>query len=540
MIRILFYLVILGLLAWCGAWLFAHDGRVHIEWLGLQADPKMTTVIGFLIVLFVALMLVWRLLRLILSLPAFVGLWSKKRRHAKGQTALARGMIAVGAGDAKAAQRHAAEAEKHLGKQPLPLLLKAQAAQLTGNRDAAEAAFADMLNQHETRVLGLRGLHVEARRRGDLVAAHTHAAEAHRIANLPWAGQAVLEHHTNSSNWEAALKAVDANVAARHLDKATAARQKAVLQTALALETEERDPAGALRLAREALKSEPGLVPAAALAGKLLARQGDLRRASKVLEAAWKMGPHPDLAEAYLRVRHGDSASDRLKRAETLSRLLPNDPEGRLTVAHAALDARDLNKARLVMAPLLADRPTVRACLMMADLEEIDGTGPGKVREWLARAARAPRDPAWIADGVAYDAWAPVSPTTGTLDAFVWRAPIEQLAGPTEGLIAMKGHKAPEVDDRPLFAKPAEEPKLIEAGPPEPAAPAEPEPAPEPAPPPPPAPEPEPAAVAVAVAEAPAPKPAPVIFSRPAPDDPGPQPEEAVEGRGKKSRGFLY
>ena len=59
---------------------------------------------------------------------------------------------------------------------------------------------------------------------------------------------------------------------------------------------------------------------------------------------------------------------------------------------------------------------------------------------------------------------------------------MEQLAGPTEGLIAMKGHQAPQVDDRPLFAKAPEEPKLIEATPPEAPAAAAAVPEPEPAP----------------------------------------------------------
>ena len=33
--------------------------------------------------------------------------------------------------------------------------------------------------------------------------------------------------------------------------------------------------------------------------------------------------------------------------------------------------------------------------------------------------------PAWTADGIVSDHWAPVSPVTGALDAFRWRAPVE-------------------------------------------------------------------------------------------------------------------
>jgi len=51
------------------------------------------------------------------------------------------------------------------------------------------------------------------------------------------------------------------------------------------------------------------------------------------------------------------------------------------------------------------------------------------VREWLARAARARRDRAWVAEGVIADRWAPAAPN-GALDAFVWRTPDERLSEP--------------------------------------------------------------------------------------------------------------
>jgi HemY protein len=176
-------------------------------------------------------------------------------------------------------------------------------------------------------------------------------------------------------------------------------------------------------------------VPAAAISGRLTAQAGDYRRASRMLEAAYAQTPHPDLAAAYLRVRHGDSSEDRLTRARTLARTAPHDPESLLMVGRAALEARELSAARAAIAPLIASdssdgRPTRRVCLLMADIEETEGNH-GAVREWLGRAARAPRDKAWVADGVISDRWAPVSPS-GTLDGFVWRTPDERLAAPVE------------------------------------------------------------------------------------------------------------
>ena len=64
------------------------------------------------------------------------------------------------------------------------------------------------------------------------------------------------------------------------------------------------------------------------------------------------------------------------------------------------------------MAPPLVEgpgtRPTMRMCLLMADVEETEHGPSGRLREWLARATRAPRDPIWIADGVVSERWLPV------------------------------------------------------------------------------------------------------------------------------------
>src|SRR5690606_22629845 len=104
---------------------------------------------------------------------------------------------------------------------------------------------------------------------------------------------------------------------------------------------------------------------------------------------------------------------DRLERAQSLAKLAPNAEDSRFAVAEAALEAREFAIARTAIAPLLEDRPTVRICLLAAHLAELAENDEGAVRYWLSRAARAPRDRAWIADGVVSEIWKPASPTTG-------------------------------------------------------------------------------------------------------------------------------
>src|SRR5205085_8527033 len=135
--------------------------------------------------------------------------------------------------------------------------------------------------------------------------------------------------------------------------------QRAVLLTARALAADENDPAAGRALALDAVKLEPTLVPAAALAGRLLGEAGDLRRAGRIVEAAWKANPHPDLADTYAHLRPGDSARERLARVETLAQMTPGHIEGALAVARAAVDAQEFAAARAALAPLLS-APTQR------------------------------------------------------------------------------------------------------------------------------------------------------------------------------------
>ncbi len=468
MIRVLVFLAGVTLVAFGATWLADHPGTVLVTWGG--RDYQFSTLVGLVAVLAVAVVLLvaWSLLRFVFNVPALLSVASRNKRRNKGLRALSRGMMAVGAGDAAAAKRHSFDADRLLRHEPMAMLLKAQTAQLSGDRDGAQKMFAAMLEHDETRALGLRGLHMEAQRQGDAEGAYRYASEAQKVASLPWAGQAVLQHRAANSDWAGALKAVERNAAGRLIDRPTANRQRAVLQTAIALDSQEQSPEEALSLAREALRLAPTLVPAAALAGRLLGRKGDLRRAAKIVETAFAATPHPDLADAYVNARSGDSATDRLTRAEALARRAPGQPESRLTVARSALEAREFGKARQIMAPLVngeqGSRPTARTCLMMADIEEAENGETGALFEWLQRAARAPHDPSWIADGVISDTWAPISPVTGRIDAFVWDTPDERLSppehrrlAPREGAGAERSLPAPALAAAPVpLADPVE------------------------------------------------------------------------------------
>jgi HemY protein len=423
-IRIVIYLAVIGLLAVGAGWLADRPGDVAITWLGHRIETSVMVLAMAVVALTVLAVTLWSAASALLRSPGRVGSHLRARRGARGYRAVSQGLVAVGSGDAVAARKFMDEASRIAPGEPLTLLLQAQTAQLCGDRAGAARSFELMAGRDDTRLLGLHGLFVEARRRNDPAAALLHAEEAAKHNSVPgWAGHAVLEFRCIAGDWSGALHRLEHNIKSRLLDKGTYQRQRAVLLTAQAISLQDSDRGRAKELALEATKLSPDLVPAAALAGRLFAEAGDARKAGRIIEAAWRVNPHPDLADAYAHLRHGDSARERLARIESLAAKAPGNVEAALAVARAALDAQEFSIARQALAPL-AIAPTRRVATLMAELEQKQHGDEGRAREWMKRALHARRDPAWTADGFVSDRWLPVSPVTGRLDAFEWKDPL--------------------------------------------------------------------------------------------------------------------
>ncbi len=249
MFRLLIVLAGVALAAWGLMWFADNPGLVTLTWRGVEYKVSMMVALGLVAALAIVWSIVWGVLRFVLRIPSLMSLAARARRREKGLAAVSRGLIAVNTGDVRAAGKHATDANRLLANEPMAKLLTAQAAQLAGDRERAVSAYHAMLDHPDTHGLGLRGLHVEARRDGDHEAALQYAMRANAHAPAAWAGQAVLDDRTRRGDWVGALATVDSNAAARLIDKPTAQRWRAVIKTAMADQLKDRDPKGAMELA---------------------------------------------------------------------------------------------------------------------------------------------------------------------------------------------------------------------------------------------------------------------------------------------------
>ncbi len=453
-----------------------HPGRVEIVWQGWQIDTSIGVLVAVAVLAALAVaLLLWLTARLLGSPRAFMRRRRERRRRA-GYQALTRGMVAVAAGDPQEARRHARRAEALLAEPPLTLLLSAQAAQLGGDRNAAKRFFTAMLDRAETEFLGLRGLLNQALSEGDRDTARRLAERAAALRpDARWAMASRFDLEVRDRRWEAARDTL-AQAVRRQIAPAAARHHRGVILYELSLAAAAGgDHARALALAGEAQSLAPELAPAAAHHARLLIADQRTRRATKTVERAWQIAPHPELAEAYGAIRASETPLARVARFARLAARNPGARESHLALAEAALAAqlwgearRHLERALTADPPPLATapaqpaaalllpgpgpaangldrpappasgdapaatggRPTVRLCLMMARLEDGEHADPARMRQWLDRAARALPDPAYVCASCGGESleWQPLCPHCGSFDALAWRTPLRAAA----------------------------------------------------------------------------------------------------------------
>jgi len=469
MLRVLLFIVAVAILGLGFAFLADTPGTLVMTVAGREVTVSLMVAAVALVAAVGAVMLTWWIVKVVFTSPQRMQRFFRARRRDRGYQSLSTGIIAAGAGDSVTARRMLKQAGGLLNSttEPMIQLLDAQASIVEGHHADAREKFEAMLDDPELRIFGLRGLYMEAKRLGDRDAAKHYAEKAAELApQLRWAGTAALELKTAAGDWDGAIRLLESQKKAKQLEPEEIKRKRAVLLTALAQENIEKDPPKAKSAAMEAHRLAPDFAPAAVAAAQALIRLNELRRGAHVLESTWRKAPHPEVALAYVNARPGDSSLDRYKRAQRLERLKPNNIDSSMIVAQMAMEAGEFSDARKAIAAVLRNEPREGAFMLMADIEDAETGDQGKVREWLARAVRAPRDPAWTADGYVAEEWAPVSPISGRLDAFEWKVPVERLGPVVENDLdpMVRGISAPAMAE----PEPAEEAEIVEAAEPEP------------------------------------------------------------------------
>ena len=348
-----------------------------------------------------------------------------RRTERQGFEALADSMVALASGQAKLALGRAEQAERYLDRPELTGVLVAQAAEATGERKRAAAAYRELARNQRTKLAGLTGLLRHKLEDGDTETALKIAQKMFLLNSGNVEVQdTLIKLQSSAGDWEGARGTLAAKRKSRTLPKDVVERRNAVL---LFAEGRKKIARGDIDEGQAEIISAnrvaPGLVPAAALAAQIKSESGDKKAATRIIKRAWKMSPHPDLAAAFAHLEPDETPAQRLERFLKMIGDGIKDDESRMLLAELRIADGDFAGARQELGDLADRAPEVRTLVILAAIERGEGSREEIVRGWLTKAVSAPRGARWVCDvcNRSDTEWFPVCPGCEALDTLSWK-----------------------------------------------------------------------------------------------------------------------
>ena len=449
-IKISVFVAAMAALALGAGWLMETDGGVRVAMAGVEFNLRPLQAAIALAALIVALWSLLKLASLGVAVLRFlsgdetaISRWFSRNRERKGYEALTESLMALASGEGRQALTKAQRAEGYLRRPELTTLISAQAAQMAGDKDKAEAAFKKLLQDERTRFVGIRGLMLQRLAAGDEDTALKLAQKAFELKPKHEETQDILLRlQAEHGDWKGARATLGAKLRHGGLPRDVYRRRDAVLALS---EAKDVIAEGVSIEAREAAiaanKASPDLIPAAVMAAQAYTADGRPKYATRVLKKAWEAMPHPDLAAAFADIAPDETPRDRLKRFEALTGVRTDDPETKVLKAELLIAAEDFPAARRALGDLATTDPTTRSLTIMAAIERGEGADDAVVRAWLARAISASRGSQWVCDncGTVHGHWMPVCSNCHAFDTLAWHRPAQaEVVAPTStGMLPM-------------------------------------------------------------------------------------------------------
>lgn len=384
-----------------GALALADDpGSASLTWLGWRADTSAAVAVLLALLIGLLAAVIWRTIIWIIEAPRRASRARAEARRRQANDVLARGFLAVAAGDGPEARRLSKKAAELASDAPgLVRVLAAQAAEAAGDALQAQAAYTAMLGFPEMRLAGHKGLMQIALTQGARETALRHAQDAYaETRTARWAWRAVLESKLEAADWNGARELVKGALERKVVPPVIAERARAALLAASAAQLEHAQDSKArgqaLDQAVEAAKLQPGFAPGVVMAARLLVEAGKIGRATATLETAWRAAPHPALWLAYRDLRTSETPRERAKRLAQLAAVNPTHRESLILGVEQALIAGDAPRAREAAKALEGEPVTARIAGLMARAAYAAGA-VDEARVWLAQGLSAPHEPDW-------------------------------------------------------------------------------------------------------------------------------------------------
>lgn len=422
MLNLLLLLLFLTCLGITAAWLAENPGYVTIHWFDYRIDTSFGFLIVLAIVSAIALCYGYILIRKVILTPGHIAERHGLKQHRKGLTELTYSVAALAASDIKSAETHTRKAEALLGRTPLTLLLSAQIARSQGDDARTHLLLDQMLDYKETEYIAARSLSDAASKQQIFPEALQMAERAHAIN--PKDIKTILGLHLRLGQWQEALGTIRKSARRHYINRLESKHYRGLVYLAQGLQllgTEQQE--AAVKAAHLCLREMPDYLPALLFAVRAAMSAGDERKALKLISRAWALTPHPLLASYFLSLISKFPREAQVKKAEKLTASNPDSIESGLLMTQVAINNKQWDAAYKTLQQVIVREESVRACHMMAVIEQGMSGNPNAGGKWFGRSQVAQPDPEWVClnCGQVSEKWMVHCPSCHDLDSLEWK-----------------------------------------------------------------------------------------------------------------------
>lgn len=321
--------------------------------------------------------------------------------YAKREAYLARVLHAVLANDTDVMQSLMKQKKSLFSKQDKKHLLVA------GLIDPHTDIFEEMSKNPETELAGLRGLYLEAQKKGDVKEQDKILQKAvENYPNVHWVMQAQFDLQILQNDWEEALKTLDILKKHQLVTKDAYIKGKA----GLLFKTGHFVEAYALD------KTNPQFAISAA--------QVNPKKAADILLDSWRITPAKEVYMAYMDLFKNETA---VKQMKAVKKLISNNPTGRqalLVLADTSIRLELWQDAKETLQIYIASYPlTKEVAELMATVIREGWHHPEEAREWEQKAIESEDNSGWLCAkcGQKTYEWQMTCPHCQTFDSILYQ-----------------------------------------------------------------------------------------------------------------------
>jgi len=391
MIRLALYITLAIFLALGAVWLADNPGTLLLNWQGREIRMS-AAIFGLLIFLYTVLC--WYLFKLYRWFRTDNPLKSPKRMESRRQKGLAEldlGWAALAVQDKAAALKHGKKARSLLPMDngPLRLLLRVT----TGK---AQEDYLRLLEESPNSKLSALKFRFDKKSSPQDSLAILQEMRKLRPENI-WISRKIFDISAQTHHWAEAKQELSGLGKSKAIDTETQKHLSGVIYYCQALEADlSGQKKDACDLALQALKNTPSFAPAALLLARLYQAQSEKSKARKIIEATWKICPHPDLGQFFLDLEPMESPSEKFRRIQKFAALNDNALHSLHLLAKVSLDTAHWGEAKQALEKVLAgNMATHETYHLLSRLEILQKNDQQAAEGHMASAAEAAPNPAW-------------------------------------------------------------------------------------------------------------------------------------------------